>query len=447
MKRIRKLLTPKSKSLSAPASSAPPPTALPHERPAPSFTTLTRPVSPLLPPVALAEELRSSPDQTARTNLKEVFEAVRAASDLCPPFKTALSAVISTMDSIDLAAGSSRIFVRSMGAEKDISPAMRNKLDAVTAFVIAALFIAASPNLVSRKLKLLEEAMIGSKAERGRARRAPKALGDVDKVAIAFKRLGNVIHRFQPTPNHYMNIYGSNMGLHTSNHYMNIYGGVGGAGGASERGTGGNGGLGQGPTLNINATHCSVNNLSTDVSEKLGYVSAADIDAQSPEGCLQGTRVDLLADLRAWSLEPNSPRIFWLDGMAGTGKSAVTRSFCRILRKNKRLGGSFFCLRGDASRGNPKRILPTLAIQLASQHVAYKSALLAALDAGISSDANLEIQVEELLKKPLRSVDNDAPPTLVLVIDALDELDDENETKDLLQRLVAVVPWLPVKLF
>jgi hypothetical protein len=28
--------------------------------------------------------------------------------------------------------------------------------------------------------------------------------------------------------------------------------------------------------------------------------------------------------------------------MAGTGKSAITRSFCHMLRKDKQLGGSFF---------------------------------------------------------------------------------------------------------
>jgi hypothetical protein len=82
------------------------------------------------------------------------------------------------------------------GAEKDISPAMRNNLDAMTSLVIAALFTPASPNLVSRELKLISEA-IGSKTERGRARRTLEAPGDVDKVLIAFKNLGNAIDRFQ----------------------------------------------------------------------------------------------------------------------------------------------------------------------------------------------------------------------------------------------------------
>jgi hypothetical protein len=82
------------------------------------------------------------------------------------------------------------------GSEQDISPAMRRGLDAVISLVIAALFAAASPKSVSRELKLIERA-IGSKTERGRARRALEAPGDADKVAIAFKRLGNAIDRFQ----------------------------------------------------------------------------------------------------------------------------------------------------------------------------------------------------------------------------------------------------------
>ncbi|KAJ7928204.1 WD40-repeat-containing domain protein, partial [Mycena leptocephala] len=175
--------------------------------------------------------------------------------------------------------------------------------------------------------------------------------------------------------------------------------------------------------------------------------AAADINSQSPEGCLEGTRVELLNDLRAWSCDPNSPQIFWLDGMAGTGKSAIARSFCHILDKNQQLGGSFFCLRGDANRGDPKRILPTLAMHLAHQDATYKSALLAALDKGISWNANLQIQVENLLEQPLRSAHGSGQSALVLVIDALDELDDEDATKDLLRRLVAAVPQLPIKVF
>ncbi|KAJ7440850.1 hypothetical protein B0H11DRAFT_2252667 [Mycena galericulata] len=345
----------------------------------------------------------------AWTNLKEVFKVVRDGSDLCLPLKAALVGVTAIMDSIDRVGDVNDEFVRitnnvkgfqcifsQYGSEKDISPAMRSSLDAMTSSVITSLSTAAPPNLVSRELKLIEEAM-SSKTERGLAMRTLEAAGDVDKVVIAFKRLGNVIDRFQ---------------------------------------------LGTG----LRMEH-GVESIAANMAlEKLGYVTAAEFDSQSPEGCLKGTRVDLLSDLRAWSRDTNSPRIFWLDGMAGTGKSAVARWFCHMLREDNQLGGSFFCLRGDANRGNPKHILPTLAVHLSPQIAAYKWALLAAVDKGISWNANLKIQVENLLVKPLHS-DGSGPPTLVLVIDALDELDDEDATKDLLRRLIAVVPSLPIKLF
>jgi hypothetical protein len=65
------------------------------------------------------------------------------------------------------------------------------------------------------------------------------------------------------TSNYYMNVYGTKEFCWKSRDYSLYPGGVGGAGGMSERGTSGNGGVGQGPTLNLSATHCIVNNLST----------------------------------------------------------------------------------------------------------------------------------------------------------------------------------------
>jgi WD40 repeat protein len=186
-----------------------------------------------------------------------------------------------------------------------------------------------------------------------------------------------------------------------------------------------------------------------DVLGKLGRVNAADINAQSPDGCMQGTRVDLLRDLRAWSLNRDAPPIFWLNGMAGTGKSAIARSFCRILRDEGLLGGSFFCSRrGSADQQDVKRIIPTLAVALSSQDVAYMGALMNTLRQNtFSTDYNLEVQIRRLLEEPLSDNRDDSLPKMVLVIDALDECAEEGATADLLQRLAAITPRLPVKFF
>ncbi|EPS35753.1 hypothetical protein H072_10713 [Dactylellina haptotyla CBS 200.50] len=64
-------------------------------------------------------------------------------------------------------------------------------------------------------------------------------------------------------------------------------------------------------------------------------------DQYEPE-CLPNTRVDLLEDIANWVAEPAAPRIFWLYGMAGTGKSTISRTVAKTLGANKQLAASFF---------------------------------------------------------------------------------------------------------
>ena len=71
---------------------------------------------------------------------------------------------------------------------------------------------------------------------------------------------------------------------------------------------------------------------------------------------MKGTRVAILQDLEAWAMDTDAPHIFWLSGMAGTGKSSIARSFAHILKEGGRLGGSFFCSRqGPVEQGDVKR--------------------------------------------------------------------------------------------
>ena len=91
---------------------------------------------------------------------------------------------------------------------------------------------------------------------------------------------------------------------------------------------------------------------------------------------MPGTRVGVLSELVSWSVDPDAPRVFWLSGMAGTGKSAIAWSVCEFLESTGHLGGSFFCLRGDGNRNDIKRILPTLACALACRDAAYERFLL-----------------------------------------------------------------------
>jgi len=86
---------------------------------------------------------------------------------------------------------------------------------------------------------------------------------------------------------------------------------------------------------------------------------------QHESSCLQNTRYGLLLDVARWSRNPRDACIFWLSGMAGTGKSTVSRTVARRWSDEKRLGASFFFSRGQGDIANASKFFATLACQLA----------------------------------------------------------------------------------
>ena len=62
---------------------------------------------------------------------------------------------------------------------------------------------------------------------------------------------------------------------------------------------------------------------------KLPYADGANFDShgrQNEPYCLLDTRVDILCQIIKWSADPYQKTIFWLNGMAGTGKSTIART-------------------------------------------------------------------------------------------------------------------------
>ncbi|KAJ6582592.1 hypothetical protein DFH09DRAFT_912318 [Mycena vulgaris] len=66
--------------------------------------------------------------------------------------------------------------------------------------------------------------------------------------------------------------------------------------------------------------------------------------------CMPGTRVGVLVELMAWATDSESPPVYLITGMASSGKSAIARSFARLLDKQMVLGASFFCSRASEAR-------------------------------------------------------------------------------------------------
>ncbi|KEP45549.1 vegetative incompatibility protein HET-E-1 [Rhizoctonia solani 123E] len=165
-------------------------------------------------------------------------------------------------------------------------------------------------------------------------------------------------------------------------------------------------------------------------------------------GCTAKTRELIHKDLQAWTTNPESEKIYWVNGMAGTGKTTITYSLCEWLENTNRLGASFFCSRISSTCRSLSRIVPTLAYQLARYSPAFRSALCTTLkDNPDAGTLNVVQQFEKLVYHPMLRVKDAIPESVVIVIDALDECDDAYSVRLLLDVLLRFAEQLPVKFF
>jgi WD40 repeat protein len=142
--------------------------------------------------------------------------------------------------------------------------------------------------------------------------------------------------------------------------------------------------------------------------------------------CMEDTRVQLLADIISWAEAPASPVVFWLNGLAGTGKSTVARTMCERLAEKGLLGANFFMSRQVEERRHAPSVIRTLAYQLAGRHSAFSAAISPTVQNSpeLAHSEGLQKLVTELLVKPAGVFAVNAG--LLIVIDALDECAEDN---------------------
>jgi hypothetical protein len=136
--------------------------------------------------------------------------------------------------------------------------------------------------------------------------------------------------------------------------------------------------------------------------------------------CTPGTRVSILQDILEWTSASDSPYIFWLNGLAGTGKSTIARTLCARLHEQGVLGASFFISRDQPDRRDASNIIRSIAHQLALRWDPVSEALCAKLrDIPASVTRSLLQQITDFVVTPARILQGDTP--FIIVIDALDE--------------------------
>jgi hypothetical protein len=118
-----------------------------------------------------------------------------------------------------------------------------------------------------------------------------------------------------------------------------------------------------------------------DLLDRMRNTADASYLCGNRQGCLKGTRKEVLWEIECWLNGKQGQRIFWLNGLAGTGKSTIAQTFAETSFADGKLGASFFCSRDFGDRSNLQMIFPTLAFQLAYQYPLFRKELLQVLRA------------------------------------------------------------------
>ncbi|KIK49861.1 hypothetical protein GYMLUDRAFT_183469, partial [Collybiopsis luxurians FD-317 M1] len=139
--------------------------------------------------------------------------------------------------------------------------------------------------------------------------------------------------------------------------------------------------------------------------------------------CLEGTRVEIIHKISQWiyDMEANIPKIFFLHGPAGTGKSAIAHTIGKWCKDRGCLGAFFHFDRTFSMERTPSKALQSIAYNVAINLPQFRNGLVELLDKDpyLAGSISLQEQWESLIAKPAQLVNKSGP--VVIIIDALDE--------------------------
>jgi WD40 repeat protein len=126
----------------------------------------------------------------------------------------------------------------------------------------------------------------------------------------------------------------------------------------------------------------------------------------------------------AWFADDNGPPVYWLKGLAGTGKTTIACSIAELAAQQGSLGATFFFSRTDIARRNPLAVIPTIAYRLARWRLELRWLICAAVDLhpDIADHRSVREQARRLLAEAFGALSSPVPRVLI-VLDALDECD------------------------
>ncbi|KAG6329742.1 hypothetical protein ID866_9346 [Astraeus odoratus] len=195
----------------------------------------------------------------------------------------------------------------------------------------------------------------------------------------------------------------------------------------------------------LQSTHVTVARLSEDI-KICSMTCAAGVGLMKTKTCLEGTRMQILAEIMSWinDSDVNVPRILWLRGQAGKGKSAIAHTIAMWFKDMGKLG-SCFCFARDRQAEHEQKMFATIAHDMMICDPLLRRAVAAAVSADDSLRTTLDViqQWEGLILEPVSKVSDAVIGKVVIVIDALDESGSPSSREHILSILGSKAVSLP----
>lgn len=122
--------------------------------------------------------------------------------------------------------------------------------------------------------------------------------------------------------------------------------------------------------------------ITDETASLIDLLEPANIDVEYRETCLPGTRLNILQDFFTSLIDPSlSHSVIWLRGLAGCGTSTILNTIAQYFSKLRRCGAFLFGDRNDAVNSDPRRMIRTLAYQLAQSSLRFAEELASRLKA------------------------------------------------------------------
>jgi hypothetical protein len=186
--------------------------------------------------------------------------------------------------------------------------------------------------------------------------------------------------------------------------------------------------------------------FSEEILDLSGMTYADGAGLHTGKQCLPGTRTEILSKITEWvnSTTDDVPRVLWLSGLPGMGKSAIAHTIAKWCNDFGVRGSCYTFDRQRQADRRHEKIFSTIARELADCDPEMRRALADAVKDAMALKNTVDItqQWQKLFVEPMKNSHGLTEEPIVIVIDALDESGGV-ETRRALLRILAGKPQNP----